>query len=339
MSNTEFLNYIDIGRFKCFSQLRVDKLERVNLIGGDNNIGKTAFLEICYINSFAEDVSGLFTALTNITNFRTYPSLKLQQDRSGDRQASVDRKKIERVQNFSSHSNLRDVTFTVMKENLQTAFTGCLNTEEYNIDADTLKFEDAASPIDSLRRINFLSPRKLPNVELAELFDVIQLKNKEEDLYKSINFFDPRVTQFKIISSIPSCYIVSENQYDPLNSFGEGMSRFIAILCALWASENGQLFLDEVENGIHYTKYEKLWELIFTTSRDANCQVFATTHSKECIEAFNRIQFETQFKEAAEQTAYFAFARNVKNKTIFVSKRDKERLHYATENNMRFRGE
>ncbi len=134
MSNRGFLNYIDIGRFKCFSQLRVDKLERVNLIGGDNNIGKTAFLEICYINSFAEDVSGLFTALTNITNFRTYPSLKLQQDRSGARQASVDRKKIERVQNFSSHSNLRDVTFTVMKENLQTAFTGCLNTEKYNID-------------------------------------------------------------------------------------------------------------------------------------------------------------------------------------------------------------
>ena len=59
-------------------------------------------------------------------------------------------------------------------------------------------------------------------------------------------------------------------------------------MSGLWASQDNQLFIDEIEDGIHYTKYDKLWELIFKTSREANCQVFITTHSKECIEAFTR---------------------------------------------------
>ena len=74
-----------------------------------------------------------------------------------------------------------------------------------------------------------------------------------------------------------------------LSSMGEGLSRYIAIVCAIWKSSNGQLFIDEFENGIHYTKYEKLWEIIFKTSLEANCQVFISSHSKECIEAFSRV--------------------------------------------------
>jgi len=49
-----FINKIEIQNFKCFQDLEVDNLKRVNLIGGKNNIGKTAFLEACYLlsNSF-----------------------------------------------------------------------------------------------------------------------------------------------------------------------------------------------------------------------------------------------------------------------------------------------
>lgn len=68
---------------------------------------------------------------------------------------------------------------------------------------------------------------------------------------------------------------------------GDGINRFMAIICAIWASKDGFLFIDEVENGIHYTNLENFGKL-FWSVKEANCQVFATTHSKECIEAFNR---------------------------------------------------
>ena len=61
-----------------------------------------------------------------------------------------------------------------------------------------------------------------------------------------------------------------------------------SIICALFSCENGYLFLDEIENGIHYTQFDKLWRLILEISPEQNVQVFATTHSKEkeCLKTF-----------------------------------------------------
>lgn len=42
---------ITIKNFRCFKNLTLEQLERVNLIGGMNNIGKTAFLEAIYLLS------------------------------------------------------------------------------------------------------------------------------------------------------------------------------------------------------------------------------------------------------------------------------------------------
>ncbi|MBL0703064.1 MAG: hypothetical protein JJV95_03665 [Sulfurospirillum sp.] len=49
-----FLKDIEIKQYKCFKNFNVNGLKRINLIGGKNNIGKTAFLEACYLyyNSF-----------------------------------------------------------------------------------------------------------------------------------------------------------------------------------------------------------------------------------------------------------------------------------------------
>jgi hypothetical protein len=43
------------------------------------------------------------------------------------------------------------------------------------------------------------------------------------------------------------------------------------------------ILIDEIENGFHYSFYPKLWEIIGKLARETYCQVFATTHSYECI--------------------------------------------------------
>ena len=45
-----FIKNIEIKNFKCFEDFKADGFGRVNLIGGKNNVGKTAFMEACYIN-------------------------------------------------------------------------------------------------------------------------------------------------------------------------------------------------------------------------------------------------------------------------------------------------
>ena len=46
--------------------------------------------------------------------------------------------------------------------------------------------------------------------------------------------------------------------------------------------------IDEIENGIHYTLHAKLWKLIFELAERYNFQVFATSHSWDCIEGFQK---------------------------------------------------
>ena len=50
----------------------------------------------------------------------------------------------------------------------------------------------------------------------------------------------------------------------------------------------GLLLLDEVENGIHHTKQPQFWELLLSLSEAYNVQVFATTHSWDCVVGFSQ---------------------------------------------------
>ena len=148
--------------------------------------------------------------------------------------------------------------------------------------------------------------------------------------------FDDNIKSVRLINSvsnIPTFKVKLNNKVEPvlLNSLGDGINRFMAIICAIWASKDGFLFIDEVENGIHYTNLEKLWKIIFEVSEEANCQVFATTHSKECIEAFNR--------ENEEDNGTFIELYKNKKDEIVAKTRDFEQLDYSLTHGGSFRGE
>ncbi len=51
-------------------------------------------------------------------------------------------------------------------------------------------------------------------------------------------------------------------------------------------AQDGILLIDEIESGLHYSVQPDLWRLVFEVARRLNVQVFATTHSWDCIEAF-----------------------------------------------------
>ena len=160
--------------------------------------------------------------------------------------------------------------------------------------------------------------------------------NKEDYLYQSLENFDENIVSLKAIPAQHSRMILKlklKNRETPvlLSSLGEGINRYIAILCAIWASKDGYLFIDEIENAIHYTNYEKLWRIILDASEKANCQIFITTHSKECIEVFNRVNEN-------DEGIYLEFYKNQKNGLIVVKERDNEQLEYALTHNSEIRG-
>ncbi len=46
------------------------------------------------------------------------------------------------------------------------------------------------------------------------------------------------------------------------------------------------MFVDEIDTGLHYSVQKKLWEMIFSLVKDLEIQVFAATHSMDCLRSF-----------------------------------------------------
>ncbi|MDO9140293.1 MAG: AAA family ATPase, partial [Methylobacter sp.] len=118
-------------------------------------------------------------------------------------------------------------------------------------------------------------------------YEAIQKQDKENELNAFISEFDGSIESFKIIGEKPQCK--TNGIYRDIVEFGDGLRHYISIICGIYACENGYLFVDEIDNGIHYTQLDRLWELILTLSKKTNCQVFAITHSKEMLESFARV--------------------------------------------------
>lgn len=184
--------------------------------------------------------------------------------------------------------------------------------------------------------INYVSSSTIDEKEIAIHYGRLIDLNKEKYLDESLSLFDENIIALK--QKVTERDVVLKLQLRDretpilLSSLGEGINRYIAILCAIWASKDGYLFIDEIENGIHYTNYKKLWKIIFEASKMANCQIFTTSHSKECIEAFNEININND-------GIYLEFYKNQKNGLISVKERDKEQLDYALTHNREVRGE
>jgi predicted ATPase len=74
----------------------------------------------------------------------------------------------------------------------------------------------------------------------------------------------------------------------PLNSLGDGMLRVLQLALKLFSAKGGLFLVDEFENGLHYSVQEKVWALLFDMAEKLDIQVFATTHSWDCIESFTK---------------------------------------------------
>lgn len=84
----------------------------------------------------------------------------------------------------------------------------------------------------------------------------------------------------------------------PLAKLGEGAERVLALALGMSAAGDGYLLIDEFETGLHYSVQADVWRAIFKLAHEWNVQVFATTHSWDCIEAFQKAAAENEDEEA-----------------------------------------
>jgi len=66
---------------------------------------------------------------------------------------------------------------------------------------------------------------------------------------------------------------------------GEAVQRCFEIAVAAAGHDGPTLYIDNIERGLHPSVLDALWRWLATVSRERGMQVFASTHSDECIRA------------------------------------------------------
>lgn len=137
--------------------------------------------------------------------------------------------------------------------------------------------------------------------QLGTLWDAIALTDSQNDVVKALQLISPDIEAVSMIGSGEPRFrsrtaIVRSRQFNapvPLRTFGDGVNRLFGIILSLCNAKNGVLLIDEFENGLHYSVQTSIWKTIFRLASDLNIQVFATSHSRDCVVAFQEAATES----------------------------------------------
>jgi len=181
----------------------------------------------------------------------------------------------------------------------------------------------------------FIMANGLNRKQLSELWDSITLTGLEKEILDSLRIIAPGIEGISFVEDhipiptrdrerIPIAKLEGIDEPISLRSLGDGMQRMLGIALALANAKDGILLIDEIENGVHYSALTELWELIFRLASRLNVQVFATTHSWDCIENFQRVAQEDKEEDG------WLVRLAVKNDEVVATLFDERKLGIAT---------
>lgn len=137
---------------------------------------------------------------------------------------------------------------------------------------------------------NFITTAGLDPQQLVSLWDGIVLGAEESMVLDSLRVVEPRIERIAAVGRDVSsgAFVLrmeGSDQRVPLGSMGDGIRRLLALSACLARSANGTVLIDEIDTGLHHTVMAKMWKLVVETALRRKIQVFATTHSMDCVNA------------------------------------------------------
>ena len=309
---SQHLTYFKVENFKRFDALEVNDIGQFNLIVGDNNVGKTSFLEALLVD---ENGNHFFEALYYIlTVLKKFDKLN---NRSGNGFIDYYLKK-------NIAKNERHLIFTTKNTN-NTISNYELKSINSNFDKNWIA-NDIVKHLDLNRydsNVSFgveysslnLNHPFIPfgfnyDHNLTNYFsNHIQLSNSRESSFiNSLKIMIPNISSIKVNAgfSVNPVLLVGQNGIDevlPLATFGDGLLKYFKLLISIVIHSGKRLMIDEIDTGIHYSRMKDFWKTILQAAIDNNVQIFATTHSKECLQYYKEAIAELEFEKEARVIA------------------------------------
>jgi len=308
---------VSINHFRCFDALSIESLERVNLVAGKNNAGKTAFLEALFLLANGPNILPV-SALATLRGIQTLHQDVGSELLFGPLFFAFNRESIIKISGLVEKGKQHAVELQMVADTtLRLAFDDAIAQKVESAASDLANqklrlqytgpsgkiyrsrmwIEDRDVRVEAIARnspftIHFLTPNAHQSYETdATRFGRLQASKDPYKLLESLKIVEPRLqglaTIFTAGTPILHCDI-GLNHTVPLFLMGTGLRRLVSILLAIANAPQGIVLIDEIEKGMHYSVLSQVWQAIGHAARRFNVQVFATTHNAECIRAAYR---------------------------------------------------
>ena len=306
---------IAIKNFRCFDSITIDSLERINLIGGSNNVGKTALLEALFLR-FGLNSLELPLKLNLLRGMVGQETFDLQDicqwlfyDKRSDRliqitttdeeerrsklklrlTTAVDLRYISLNYKLNQKRTIKDLELEYNEGEETLIWKIFLTADSEELEELKLGIKVEQGEIKLFPPSNFIGSRvRNYPPEDAENFSKLEAEKRQKEVIEILKILEPRLKDLAVLVTGGMATLYGDiglNYLVPIPLMGEGMARLLSIVLAIMNAADGTILIDEIENGLHHSVFEKIMEAIALAARKSNVQIFATTHSWECIEA------------------------------------------------------
>jgi AAA15 family ATPase/GTPase len=291
------LKSLHIKNFRGFRDLKIESLKRVNLITGQNNTGKTGVLESLVLlldesgSNFSANLQSLFRTAggENIENFWNW---------------LFNNKNLEKTIEIKT-SDVGSNNFGVqlrsnLKAEIRMDSSGVVVHPKTfgNVFCYTIGGSGRAGNKPAV----FSTHPSNPTHDAIDYNRVVS-KRRKKQVENMLRQIEPRLESIEALQiaqagqpATPLIYaeIAGLSEMIPVTQLGQGFNRLLDIYSELVVGDAKVLLIDEIENGLHHSVLPVVWKGLFLAAQEFDVQIFATTHSWECILAADQTAREQE---------------------------------------------
>ena len=296
---------IRIQQFKKIAGMDIENLRRVNLFAGPNNSGKTTILEAIYLLCHQNDISALLELTksrkrtTGVTPQYLYSLLEQKIEIGGEFNACTVSAAIARYQD-PNVEKYDDYITSIQADGEVEDQCACMKLHLYGSNQPNREYVS----IQHICRTIYSSPYHYQPEQMYQLYTkAVEAKINGEMVFGKVLEFirkiDPKIKNiFLVEENGEKSFRVDSEAFQEktveLSSYGEGMVRIFELALGVSNCRNGVFLVDEFETAIHYSLLVEFTRFIHELADEFNVQIFITTHSKECIDAFVKNQYRNE---------------------------------------------
>ena len=333
------LKDITIQNFRGIDKLEIHDFADINLFIGNNNCGKTSIIESIFLLigmsnptlvATINQIRGLFTTpdklrlLFHNINLNNEPKFTGNFYNGNCRELIISARKTFDLNYQSSEPNIEieglNFNFTIKKLSEEKKYSSSL---KFIKNQETSSFEipqmirqsgfniQTAVDYEEDHFAIILPPNK-DEINLLRKCTLLLKQKKNKFVLDLLQQFDENIKSIQLLPDGIYFELSEAKELLPLNAMGGGIGHFLNVATSIAEQPNAIICVDEIENGLHFSKYHVLWKYIFDMVKANRMQLFITTHNIETLKTLANFLSDNKNKDLRNMAKVFTVADTAK---------------------------